>query len=78
MIQGEKGESHFLTLLAAMRGNGFEKKYVIINATVPTGSMERLFGACGWRISFQNRRGDNVIFSFPDDEHKNTSEKRVN
>jgi signal peptidase I len=51
------------------------KNYVIINATVPTGSMENtiepgdhLFGL---RLAYQfsePQRGDIVIFNFPDDE----------
>ena len=51
------------------------KKYVIINATVPTGSMEHtiepgddLFGLrLTYRFS-EVQRGDIIIFRFPDDE----------
>lgn len=51
------------------------KNYVIINATVPTGSMEHTIepgdDLFGLRIAYQfsePQRGDIVIFKFPDDE----------
>ena len=54
--------SWVITLLAAFALAMVLKNYVIINATVPTGSMEHTIepgddlSGCGWRISFQNRR----------------------
>ena len=50
--------SWVITLLAAFALAMVLKNYVIINATVPTGSMNRAMtcSGCGWRISFQNRR----------------------
>jgi len=51
--------SWVITLLAAFALAMVLKNYVIINATVPTGSMENramTCSGCGWRISFQNRR----------------------
>lgn len=54
--------SWVITLLAAFALAMVLKNYVIINATVPTGSMEHTMNramtcsGCGWRISFQNRR----------------------
>lgn len=51
------------------------KNYVIINATVPTGSMEHTIepgdDLFGLRVAYQfsePQRGDIVIFKFPDDE----------
>lgn len=51
------------------------KNYVIINATVPTGSMEHTIepgdDLFGLRLAYQfsePKRGDIVIFRFPDDE----------
>ena len=56
------------------------KNYIIINATVPTGSMEHTIepgdDLFGLRIAYnftEPRRGDIIIFKFPDDE----SEKYV-
>ena len=51
------------------------KNYVIINATVPTGSMEHTIepgdDIFGFRLAYQFsdvKRGDIIIFRFPDDE----------
>lgn len=51
------------------------KNYVIINATVPTGSMEHTIepgdDLFGLRLSYrfsEPKRGDIIIFKFPDDE----------
>ena len=56
------------------------KNYLIINATVPTGSMEHTIepgdDLFGLRIAYnftEPKRGDIIIFKFPDDE----SEKYV-
>ena len=56
------------------------KNFVIINATVPTGSMEHTIepgdDLFGFRIAYafsEPKRGDIIIFKFPDDE----SEKYV-
>lgn len=53
------------------------KNYVIINATVPTGSMEHTIepgdDLLGLRLAYINsepQRGDIIIFRFPDDEEK--------
>lgn len=53
------------------------KNYVIINATVPTGSMEHtiepgddLFGLRLAYINSEPQRGDIIIFRFPDNEEK--------
>lgn len=53
----------------------FLKTFVIINATVPTGSMENTImpGDCimGFRLAYtfsQPQRGDIIIFKYPDDE----------
>ena len=51
--------SWVITLLAAFALAMVLKNYVIINATVPTGSMEH---------TIEPGRGDIVIFRFPDDE----------
>lgn len=55
-------------------------KFVIINATVPTGSMEKTIHAPGrmvgfrWSYTFSEpKRGDIIIFEYPD----NTTEKYV-
>ena len=64
-----------MTLLAAFVLALVLKNYVIINATVPTGSMENtiepgddLFGLrLAYRFS-EPERGDIIIFRFPDDE----------
>ena len=54
------------------------KNYVIINATVPTGSMEHTIepgdDIIGLRFAYkfsEPKRGDIVIFRFPDDETQN-------
>ena len=53
------------------------KTYIIINATVPTGSMESTIMAdddiFGFRLSYINstpERGDIIIFKFPDNENE--------
>lgn len=53
------------------------KNYVIINATVPTGSMEHTIepgdDLLGLRLAYINsepQRGDIIIFRYPDDEEK--------
>lgn len=53
----------------------FLKTFVIINATVPTGSMENTImpGDCimGFRLAYtfsEPQRGDIIIFKYPDDE----------
>lgn len=64
-----------LTLLAAFVLALALKNYVIINATVPTGSMENTIepgdDLFGFRLAYkfaEPERGDIVIFRFPDDE----------
>lgn len=51
------------------------KNYIIINATVPTGSMENTIlpgdDLFGFRLSYmfsEPKRGDIIIFKYPDDE----------
>ena len=67
--------SWVITLLAAFALAMVLKNYVIINATVPTGSMEHTIepgdALFGLRLAYQfsePKRGDIVIFRFPDDE----------
>ena len=67
--------SWVVTLLAAFALAMVLKNYVIINATVPTGSMEHTIepgdDLFGLRLAYQfsePKRGDIVIFRFPDDE----------
>ena len=57
------------------------KNYLIINATVPTGSMEHTIepgdDLFGLRIAYnftEPKRGDIIIFKFPDDESEKYSE----
>lgn len=70
--------SWVITLLAAFALAMVLKNYVIINATVPTGSMEHTIepgdDLFGLRLAYQfsePKRGDIVIFRFPDDETQN-------
>ena len=67
--------SWVITLLAAFALAMVLKNYVIINATVPTGSMEHTIepgdDLFGLRLAYQfsePKRGDIGIFRFPDDE----------
>ena len=53
------------------------KNFVIINATVPTGSMENTImpgdDLFGFRLAYQfseTKRGDIIIFKYPDDEEE--------
>jgi signal peptidase I len=64
-----------LTLLLAFVLAVVLKNYVIINATVPTGSMENTIqpgdDLFGLRLAYafsEPQRGDIIIFRFPDDE----------
>ena len=67
-----------ITLVFAVVAALFVKNYVIINANIPSGSMEntimtgdRLFG---FRLSYRKKnpeRGDIIIFKYPDDETEN-------
>ena len=72
--------SWILTFAAALLIALVLKNYVIINANVPTGSMENTIlpgdDIFGFRLAYvfsQPKRGDIIIFKFPDDE----SEKYV-
>ena len=76
--------SWVVTLLAAFALAMVLKNYVIINATVPTGSMEHTIepgdDLFGLRLAYQfsePKRGDIVIFRFPDDETQKKYVKRV-
>lgn len=67
--------SWLVTLVVAIVLALILKNYVIINATVPTGSMEHTIepgdDLFGLRIAYQfsePQRGDIIIFYFPDDE----------
>lgn len=70
--------SWVITIALAIVAALFIKNYVIINATIPSGSMEntimtgdRLFG---YRLAYHKEdpeRGDIIIFKFPDDETEN-------
>lgn len=71
--------SWIITIVLAVVAALFIKNYVIINANIPSGSMEntimtgdRLFG---FRLAYNEKktpqRGDIVIFKFPDDETEN-------
>lgn len=70
--------SWFITIALAVVAALFIKNYIIINANIPSGSMEntimtgdRLFG---YRLAYNNKlpeRGDIIIFKFPDDETEN-------
>lgn len=64
----------FLAILAAL----VIKNFIIINANIPSGSMEntimegdRIFG---FRLAYHDKapkRGDIIIFKYPDDEEEN-------
>ena len=70
--------SWFITIALAVVAALFVKNYIVINANIPSGSMEntimtgdRLFGN---RLAYMKegpKRGDIVIFKFPDDETEN-------
>ena len=70
--------SWVITIALAVVAALFIKNYVIINANIPSGSMEntimtddRLFG---YRLAYNRsspERGDIVIFKFPDNEEDN-------
>lgn len=67
--------SWILTFAIAIGAALLLKNYVIINATVPTGSMENTImpedDLLGFRLSYlfaEPQRGDVVIFKYPDDE----------
>ena len=67
--------SWIMTFAIAIAAALLLKHYVIINATVPTGSMENTImpedDLLGFRLSYllsEPERGDIIIFKFPDDE----------
>lgn len=71
--------SWIITIVLAIVAALFIKNYVIINANIPSGSMEntimtgdRLFG---YRLAYNDEktpeRGDIIIFKYPDDETEN-------
>lgn len=67
--------SWILTFVIAIGAALLLKNFVIINATVPTGSMENTImpedDLLGFRLSYvfsEPERGDVVIFKYPDDE----------
>jgi signal peptidase I len=70
--------SWVLTFAIAIATAILLKNYVIINANVPSGSMENTImpgdDLLGFRLSYlfsEPERGDIVIFKFPDDESQN-------
>lgn len=69
--------SWVLTFAAAILVALVLKNFVIINATVPTGSMENTImpgdDLFGFRLAYQfsePQRGDIIIFKYPDDEEE--------
>lgn len=75
--------SWILTFAAAIAAALFIKNYLIINADVPTGSMENTIMAgdrfIGNRLSYifsKPERGDIIVFKYPDNEEE-TYVKRV-
>ena len=68
-------KSFIFTLLITIALVFVLKNYIIINATVPTGSMENTImpddNILGYRLAYLNEgpeRGDVIFFYFPDDE----------
>ncbi len=64
-----------LTLVAAVAVALFINNFIIVNATVPSSSMEETImtddRVIGLRLAYKNNdplRGDIIIFKFPDDE----------
>lgn len=71
----EEIKSFALTLLITLAVAFVLKNYVIINANVPTGSMENTImpgdNLLGFRLAYlidEPERGDVIFFHFPDDE----------
>lgn len=67
--------SWILTFAIAIGAAFFIKSFIIINATVPTGSMENTImpgdDLIGFRLAYkfsEPERGDIIIFKYPDDE----------
>ena len=67
--------SWVMTFVVAIGAALILKNFIIINATVPTGSMENTImtgdNLFGFRLSYLNsepERGDIIIFKYPDDE----------
>lgn len=67
--------SWVMTFVVAIAAALLLKNYVIINATVPTGSMENTIlpgdDLVGFRLAYlfsEPKRGDIIIFNWPDDE----------
>ncbi len=70
--------SWILYFAAAIAIALFLKNYIIINANIPTGSMENTImtgdNVIGFRLSYtfsKPERGDIIIFKYPDDETQN-------
>lgn len=70
--------SWILTVVFAVVAALFIKNYIIINANIPSGSMENTIMTgdriIGLRLAYNwkdPKRGDIVIFKFPDDESQN-------
>lgn len=69
--------SWVMTFAVAIAVALFLKNFIIINATVPTGSMENTImpgdDLFGFRLAYQfsePQRGDIIIFKYPDDEEQ--------
>jgi signal peptidase I len=70
--------SWVLVVVVAMAVAFVMNRYIIVNAVVPSGSMENTImtgdRVIGWRFAYtfsEPQRGDIVIFKFPDDESEN-------
>lgn len=69
--------SWVITFVAAIVIAMVLKNYIVINATVPTGSMENTImpkdNIIGFRLAYKfttPKRGDIIIFKYPDDENE--------
>ncbi len=70
--------SWFITIILAIAAALIIKNFIIINANIPSGSMEntimthdRIFG---FRLAYKDKapkRGDIIIFKYPDNEEEN-------
>jgi len=70
--------SWILIIVIALGVSSLVNKFVIVNATIPTGSMEDTIMTgdriIGWRFAYtfgEPKRGDIIIFKYPDNENEN-------
>lgn len=75
---GKEIISWILIIVIALAASFLVNRFVIVNATVPSGSMENTIKTgnriIGWRFAYtfgEPERGDIIIFKFPDDETQN-------